>query len=56
MEGEQGLQPGPAFLGERQVDEGDVATTLAVDIAKLRSAANELMAALITDIAVDRRG
>lgn len=28
----------------------------AVDIAKLRSAANELMAALITDIAVDRRG
>ena len=28
----------------------------AVDIAKLRSAANELMAALIADIAVDRRG
>lgn len=28
----------------------------AVDIAKLRGAANELMAALITDIAVDRRG
>ena len=28
----------------------------AVDIAKLRSAANELMAALVADIAVDRRG
>ena len=28
----------------------------AVDIAKLRNAADELMAALITDIAVDRRG